>query len=304
MDPNRVLTQRSTFNYVLVIEWLGADDVRTGIMLVEHLRESGVNSAYAGVKTSDGFRAVIQEALARIPRLGIPAIHIETHGQEPPADLEEDVLFGSGDGPLLSWSELGRMLAPLNRAADFQLMLVGAACHGGAAMGAMNPCDHVAPFSLCIGYETEVLEESVLKSMKELYTGLLVRRDNPHAVLTRAQETLQPGERFHYLTSVMLAYQVFRWCIEDLKKRPQELPQALKDHYEQRFREVWEIWFPRELQVRDKTYVLDWSIVTAPQLNDQQLTEAMAMIGAPTNSEVGRIRAAVLGGAGVSSEDQ
>ena len=303
MDLKRVFTQRSTFNYVLVIEWLESDDARTGMMLVEHLLRSGINSAYAGVESSDGFRAAIQEAIARIPQLGIPAIHIETHGQEPPDDLEKDVLFGSGDGPLMTWSELG-VMPPLNQAADFKLMLVGAACHGGAAMGAMNACDHVAPFSLCIGYETKVLDDSIIKSMTELYSGLLVRRDNPHTVLARAQEMLRPGEKLHYLTSVILAYQVFRWCVEDLIKRAGEIPPALRDNYKQRFFEAWDIWFPREIQERDDTYRLDWDVVTAPQPSDAQLAEAMAAVGVPTNMEGGRIRAALLGNANASSEDQ
>jgi hypothetical protein len=304
MDLNRVFTQRSAFNYVLVIEWLEPDDSRTGMMLVEHLMRSGINSVYAGVETSEGFRAVIQEALTRLPQWGIPAIHIETHGQEPPDDLEKDVLFGSGDGPLLTWSELGILLAPLNQAADFKLMLVGAACHGGAAMGAMNACDHVAPFSLCIGYETKVLDDSIIKSMTELYSGFLVRRENSHTVLARAQEMLRPGEKFHYLTSVILAYQVFRWCVEDLNKRAGEIPPKLRDNYKQRLFEAWDIWFPRELQASDDTFRLDWSIVTAPQPTDAQLAAAMAAVGAPTKTGGGRIRVALLGDNKPSPEEQ
>lgn len=304
MDLKRVFTQRSAFNYVLVIEWLEPEDSRTGMMLVEHLNRSGINSVYAGVETSEGFRAVIHEALTHIPQWGVPAIHIETHGQKPPDDLEEDVLFGSGDGPLLTWSELGVMLAPLNQAADFKLMLVGAACHGGAAMGAMNACDHVAPFSLCIGYETEVLDDSIIRSMTELYSGLLVRRDDPHAVLARAQSLLRPGEKFHYLTSVILAYQVFRWCVDDLNTRAGEIPPALRENYKQRLFEAWDIWFPRELQERDETYRLDWSIVTAPQPSDAQLAEAMATVGASTNTKSGRIRAALLGDKNAFSEER
>src|SRR5262245_60720773 len=119
MDLKRVFNQRGFFHYVLVIEWLEDDDKRTGMMLVEHLMASGVKCIYAGVETSDGFRAVLEEALARIPEWGIPAVHIETHGEKPSDNIDEDVLFGSGNGPPLTWPQLGEMLAPLNRAADF-----------------------------------------------------------------------------------------------------------------------------------------------------------------------------------------
>lgn len=284
MDLSRVFTQRTTFNYVLVIEWLKPGDARTGLMLVKHLLESRINSVYATCETSDGFRGILRETLEKIPERGIPAVHIETHGQQPPADLEADVVFGSGVGSPLTWSELGEILAPLNQASDFQLMLVGAACYGGAAMGAMNACSHVAPFSLCIGYETGVLDESVIRSMTELYSGLLVRRENPHAVIARAQEALRPGEKLHYLTSVILAYQVFRWCLDDLNKRAAETPPALRDNLKQRFSEVWNMWFPRELQQRDETYRLDWSIVTAPEPTDAQLAEAGAALRPPSGT--------------------
>ena len=275
MDLKRVFTQRTTFNYVLVIEWLEDDDARTGMALVEHMEDSGINCVYAGVVSSDGLRAVIEEALARIPESGIPAIHIETHGGEPPENIEEGVLFGSGDGPLLTWSELGEMLAPLNQAADFQLMLIGAACYGAAAMGSMTGATHVAPFAVCIGYETEVLDESVLNSMTELYSALLVRREGAQAAIASAQRTLRPGESIDFSTSVILAYQVFRLCVQEIDENRPGVAPALWDHYRQRFFEAWEIWFPRDLQERDETYRLDWGIVIAPQPTNEQLAQAL-----------------------------
>ena len=275
MDLKRVFTQRTTFNYVLVIEWLEDDDARTGMALVEHMRNSGINCVYAGVVSSDGFRAVIDEALARVPERGIPAIHIETHGGEPPENIEEGVLFGSGNGPLLMWSQLGEMLAPLNRAADFQLMLIGAACYGAAAMGAMTGATHVAPFAVCIGYETEVLDESVINSMTELYSALLVRREGARAAIATAQRALRPDESIDFSTSVILAYQVFRLCVQEMDKESPGAAPALWDHYRQRFFEAWDMWFPRDLEERDETYRLDWSIVTAPQPADEQLAQAL-----------------------------
>jgi hypothetical protein len=294
MDPLRVFTQRSTFNYVLVIEWLRPRDTRTGAMLAEHLRRSNVSCAYANCATADVFRTTLREALVRIPELGIPAIHIETHGQEPPADLEEDVAFGSGIGESLTWSELGELLAPLNQAADFQLMLVGAACFGAAAQGAMNAASHVAPFSLCIGYQTSVEDASVLASMTELYTALFVKRENPHQAIASAQAKLLAGESIHYLGSVPLAYGVVRWCVADLIKNAEIIPPALRDNYKQRFFEVWEMWFPRELQERDETYRLDWSIVTAPEPSKEAQPAALAAVGVPSDSQRQRLIAEML----------
>jgi hypothetical protein len=269
MDLKRVFNQRSLFHYVLVIEWLDDDDKRTGMMLVEHLEASGITCVYAGVETCDGFRAVLEEALARIPEWGIPVIHIETHGEKPSDNIDEDVLFGSGDGPLLTWPQLGEMLAPLNQAADFQLMLVGAACYGAAAMGAMTGASHVAPFAVCIGYETEVIDDSVIDSMTELYSALLVRREPPHDAIARAESALRPGETIDFSTSVILAYQVFRYCVQEFNESDPEISPARWDIYKQRFFEAWEMWFPRELQERDETYRLDWGIVTAPRPTDE-----------------------------------
>jgi hypothetical protein len=293
MDLKKVFTQRSTFNYVLVIEWLEHDDRRTGAMLVEHLLKSGVNSAIAVCDSAEQFRAILRVARERIPQLGIPAIHIETHGAEPPEDLEADVAFGAGDGPLLTWSELGMLLAPLNQAANFQLMLVGAACYGAAAMGTMNAASHVAPFSVCLGYETKVLDTSIIKSMTELYSGLLVRREDPHAAISKAQNLLNPGEKIHFLTSVILAYQVFRWCFQDLTEKFEDIPASLRRDYKKRMFEAWEQWFPSELQERDETYKLEWNAVIAPQPTDDQLANALNRFGAAGSAQNRRFRSAL-----------
>jgi len=293
MDLKRVFNQRGFFHYVLVIEWLENDDKRTGMMLVEHLEASGITCVYAGVETSDGFRAVIEEALARVRDWGIPAIHIETHGEKPSDNIEEDVLFGSGDGPLLTWPHLGEMLAPLNRAADFQLMLVSAACYGAAAMGAMTGATHVAPFSVCIGYETEVIDESVIDSMIELYTALLVERVPPSKAVARAEKMLRHGESIDHSTSVILAYQVFRYCVQEFNKSDPAIPPARWDIYKQRLFEAWEMWFPRELQERDETYRLDWDIVTANP-TDEELAEARAARGAKSETHGNRMRSVLL----------
>jgi hypothetical protein len=299
MDLNRVFNQRSTFNYVLVIEWLERDDLRTGAMLLDHLDQSGVPCVSAGCETSDGLREILREALERIPQWGIPVVHIETHGQKPPDDLEQEVAFGSGEGPLLTWSELGSLLAPLNEAAGFELMLVGAACYGSAAEGAMNACDHVAPYSVCIGYETEVLDESVVNSMTELYTALIVRREGAHQAIASAQSKLRPGEKIHFLTSVIVGYQVFRWCVSDLETKFPDMPAALWEDYKRRFFKSWDVWFPPALQLRDDTFRLDWELVVAPQPLDEQLADTLASVGIPTSSQMERLRAALLADSGI-----
>ncbi len=295
MDLTRTLTQRIGFNYVLIIEWLDPYEQRTGALLSQHLKNAGVSCRLAICNSADVVRQCLQEVLRRIPEWGVPAVHVETHGEEPSDDLEADVVFGVGDGPFLSWSELGELLAPINAASGFQLLLVGAACHGAAAMGTMNPNSHVAPYAVCLGFNTEVIDDSVLSSMSQIYTSLLVEGHEIRKAVELAEAAMRPGESIDWRTSVMVAYGVLRWTREKLLSPGASTPELLRQTLEPRMKEVWNKWFPEDLQRRDETYVLDWQLVEASHPTDGEPT-AQGLAQLEKGSLGTRIRAAILRG--------
>src|SRR5690349_21179954 len=108
----------TTFRYVLILEWLDKGDRRTGEELHAFLNGIGMPAKLVQCNSSDDVRRAITEARANIGRLGIPAVHLETHGEAPRKD-DQNLQFGTQVAPGVEWFEFGDWLAPLNEASDF-----------------------------------------------------------------------------------------------------------------------------------------------------------------------------------------
>jgi hypothetical protein len=255
----RQFTVSVIFNYVLIIEWLRDDDEKTGTVLFEQLDKQGTRVMHASCQTAEGVRQVLTNALADVPKNGIPAIHIEAHGIAIDDDVNADPAFGGGGGERICWSEIGALLAPLNVASDFRLLLVAAACYGQAAISAMSIGKHAAPFAACIGYTTRVTPASIRESMLDLYADLLKRNKGfDDAIASARRQLYKSEERLEAVTALMLAYQMIRTTCEDLSQ-PGRLLDPQVEAVERRARheramsrlvEVWDGWFPREVQSR------------------------------------------------------
>ena len=69
------------FRYVLILEWLDEDDLRTGEALHRVLAELKMPSRLVRCTSADDVRAALADALANMGERGIPAVHLETHAE-------------------------------------------------------------------------------------------------------------------------------------------------------------------------------------------------------------------------------
>lgn len=287
--PDQLLyTVRLTFTYVLILEWLRPDDERTGEQLAQHLADAGVPVSFVRCESEDDLLHALEEAYKAMPDRGIPAVHIECHGVEPSDDLEDDSAFSDGVDGYFEWADLGDWLAPINEASGFQLLLVGAACYGHAAISTIN-VNRTAAFAGCVGFTTEVEDIALRNAMVELYSGLLVRGDDFRVAVQAAQGRLHEGQRIDMATALSLAYAVLR-CVngrdggmgdprggikrymEEIEALARKLPshlvggdvdEWLRERTRHHFTETWNTWFPPTLQESDPNYRLNWDIVNA-----------------------------------------
>lgn len=273
------------FHYVLILEWLDDQDLKTGSELHRHLQSIGMRSDLVVCASPSDIHSGIKSALNAISVRGRPIIHIEAHGTSPGDVRMTEMAFGRSDGVGLEWADLGDWLAPLNAACDFRAMVVGATCWGLGAISALKVNEHVAPFAACAGFSTSVAAGSVRDAMMEFYSSI-GRGDPIRAALANASRGLQPGEKFELTTAQKLAYQVLRGVYDEIRtpnaisakvnkllgkarklglpitdEYATAMPALLNERTRVRAQEAWDCWFPSTLQEHDSAYRLDWSVV-------------------------------------------
>jgi hypothetical protein len=287
MPPDVTLTVRVSFAYVLIIQWLRDDEPQTGEELHAELKRMGVPSILCRCKNSMQVWRAIVDATKRIHELGIPAVHIEAHGVEMPEDSEEEPRFTGADGPPLTWSEVGNWLAPINDASGHRMLLVGATCWGQGAIATMNIFSHCAPFAVCVGFSTEVSSKSLRAAMVLLYWGIAVKGyPFPDALDAANRELYNTNEKLERELALSLGYKLLREMRRQLAHPDQvpamigrmrarfeaakievppgfdeTTPEVVAHVLQERTQQVWDMWFPIDLQRRNSTYRLDWSLL-------------------------------------------
>jgi len=193
------------FDYVLILEWLGEDDVRTGVQLHEFLQTIGFRAEFVVCKSWEDIEQALIAARNAADGEGIPIVHIETHGANPwVGDADAGVEFGPDLDSAPVWARLGPLLAPLNVRAGFRLLVVSAACWGSGVIAAIDAGDHPAPFACAVGLRTKVTEGRLRAAMRELYRRL--RDDTPLVeCVASAQRELGAGEELRLEVIVELA---------------------------------------------------------------------------------------------------
>lgn len=237
------------FDYVLVLEWLGNGDRRTGTELHAFLQRIGIESELIVCENWDDVSQALRLALSEIATKGRPAVHLETHGSDPWEGREENIGFGS-DVAAVPWSRLGALLAPLNVANDFRLVFISAACWGSGVMAAMGSGEYSAPFASAIGFETPVDEKGVGEAMREFYRS--IKREEVLAdCVANAQRELAQGQRMRLDFAAVVAAKILRQVILH-PVNPNTTVGPMRRL--RRAREVWDRWFPTSLQARDPSY--------------------------------------------------
>lgn len=240
------------YDYVLVLEWLGPDDRRTGSELHVRLLAAGVRSRLVVCNSGEEVRIILADALNSISTQGVPAIHLETHGTDPYEGDPRGIAFGAGDGPLISWDTLGEWLASLNEASGYRLLVVSGACWGSGVIAGMGAGEHPAPFACAIGFRTAVSEGRLFDVMTELYRSLHGGGELEESVAS-AQRELVAGQELHLEIAALLAIQILRKAYygPPLVPRNRSIGQLRR---RRRARAVWNRWFPTWLQEQQPIY--------------------------------------------------
>lgn len=184
-------------DWLLVVEWLGDGDEKTGTELVRHLRakQPGMAVDLVVCRSRAEFLVAIAAVEARVPELGIPILHIEAHGYK---------IYGDGAGfrgpdpksgeAIVLWKDLEASLSALNVASGFALIVVTAACLSDTVLFTLSH-DRPAPFLLLVAFGTEVSWSTLEAAMKTLYTRWRIE-DEPFGVaFVEAKAALNPHEK-------------------------------------------------------------------------------------------------------------
>jgi hypothetical protein len=239
------------FDYVLVLEWLSDGDEPTGARLHSFLPSIGFNSKLVICHSWENVQRALTDAASAIGEMGVPVIHLETHGSDPWIGAAENIGFGPGADSGTAWTQVGALLAPLNVAAGFRLLFVSAACWGSGVIAAIGSGEHSAPFACAVGFRTEVREGRLRDSMRELYRSLKSGLTLEESVAS-AQRELVEGQEVRLEVAVELAVKILRTAYYD----PKALRKAIAGPHRRRRRArgIWNSWFPPYLQAQNPVY--------------------------------------------------
>ena len=172
-------------NNVCIIEWLPADDLHTGRMLHDWMKQKRAGwSSYTECRSGDELVASIENAAQRASETNaVPILHVEAHGAN--AGLEGP--NGHGGSELLDWSALTDGLQHLNTATRCNLIVVVAACTGFAGIQAFMRGPR-APAVALVGPDAPVMPKDLLFGTKEFYRRLMDDRPNLGDIASSASE--------------------------------------------------------------------------------------------------------------------
>ena len=205
---------------MLIIEWLG-EERKTGADLTERIRRWSSPVEHRPCERAKDVLTALDDASKRIRVHGeVPVIHLEAHGHYAPNSGEPSGLCGPdgrGDEELLEWTTMTPLLGQINAASQFQVLVVGAACHGLTALDAFN-VNSPAPFSAHVAFGTEVHERRLFECMVELYRQLLTKmhRSIPEATqVANLELNLSEGEMLIAASFHAFARQVIEGIAEE-----------------------------------------------------------------------------------------
>lgn len=185
-----------TFTRVVVIESLLSKEFKSGTYLHSHLVGLAENNAVDvnmpradlfPIKSAEEFCECLRALTAEAQEKGdIPILHIEAHG----CGDKTGIVFS--DASFMLWEELSPLLADLNRATGFNLLVCVAACFGAHFLeevrpGSASPCwGIIGPTDLTDGSE-------LLGRFRDFYHQLITTLDGSTAVRALLKDRLNSG---------------------------------------------------------------------------------------------------------------
>lgn len=144
------MDDRLTLGIVHIIEWLRADDAKTGWELFGEIEPIGIVSMpevpvrFWRVSTRQQFLDLFQQLEQIFRDSGrVPVLHIETHGDANGIGVSAD--------EWIEWSDLTEILIPFNRLTHLNLVVILAACEGFWGVQMLQPARLAAAFRGLIG---------------------------------------------------------------------------------------------------------------------------------------------------------
>ena len=209
------------FNFIYIVQSLGADELQTGT----HFDEFALQPKVQGMVQSGlpiGAEAVDVETTADLFAFLTRVLHeVETEGRSPILHLE---IHGSSDQQglvlrsleFVPWTALLEPLTRINRATGNNLLLTLAVCHG-AWLGTILLASRPAPFWTLIGPSTSEFPLVLFHSFEAFYKTLLGDLDGHMAVRRMLEAALEEGSThsFNVINGERMFANAFRRYVEE-----------------------------------------------------------------------------------------
>lgn len=180
---------------IIIVQSLGPGEVQTGSMHAAWLRALvdenavGIGVELVDVAGASAFRGLMRELVSRAQaHEDWPILHIECHGSKA-------VGLSFADGTLLSWEAFGGLLAELNVATGFNLLVLVSACYGAYLAGQFSPV-HAAPAWGIIAPTRTVNPSEILSAFRTFYSRFAKTLDLGVATADLTRTSLSEGSWF------------------------------------------------------------------------------------------------------------
>ncbi len=177
-----VMKSKFIFNKIYVVESLPSNERKTGrdlnddtisnvILDINNRKELGISlhSEYHAVSTKDEFDNTMKHILNETIQNNIrPVIHFEIHGSKNGLSLSDGVQFVYE----INWNEIYDLLLPINIAANFNLFITLAVCHGAHLIRSWSPTQP-PPFCGFIGAVQSITQRVLSEGFSLFYAQLI-----------------------------------------------------------------------------------------------------------------------------------
>lgn len=195
------------FSKIVVLQSLFKDDLKTGKQLFEDIdtaecfHQRGIEVKYYELNCKYEFLTCLEELASEATLGKWPILHIECHG----SDDQEGIVLA--DDTFLSWMELKPYFININKASQFNLIIVLAACNGAYFAKTILPIDR-APCLALIAPTDTVYPDELLTNFTGFYQSLLKTLEGDKALKFLKKKPLKIGG-FYVTTAINFFNQVY-----------------------------------------------------------------------------------------------
>jgi len=212
-------TPKLTFNRVVILQWLAAGEQQTGSYIEGVLRSKDCSLPVEVIEceSKDDVLKAIKTAASEIEVAGIPILHIESHGASYDdkaaaglADREEPVAEG-----ILHWDELLPVLAELNIATGFNLVVIAGACMSTDMLYKQRATKPLA-FMLFFGFDVKVGPNSLEATLVDFYNALLLQRTSQAEAFEIGYDTTKGKAGFNRVEAITVINRVIQKTVDEV----------------------------------------------------------------------------------------